>query len=620
MYLAAAIALLAQSIALEAVPDKVQLGPGAHATLRIRAPAGSAPSLAASAGKVGAVAETAPGVFEADYRPPDTSVPQIVFVTADAGTAGTAWLPLQLWGSADALLKGKPRSFVDVVIGTNRFGPIRLDEKGTALVAVVVPPGISEAHSGKRVIPFGVPPVPTLFVSVPPGPLVADAERRVPLRIFATSPQGAPVPEAKFVFAPERGPVSDPESAGPGQFHAVWTVPPGAPGVVRLTAALATAPQQRVRAQIRLEAGLAKTIELVAQRTVVTAGEEPLDLRAVARDAAGNSSPEPLRFEASFGEAGAARGENGAWDVRVRIPPRLEGRRELRVVAHPEGRDEPRAAAEVQLAPGPPAEVVLAASPRVRADGENGIPVRLAVRDRYGNPVPAATPAVSADTGTLEQVARESDGAWTATYRPPLLRERSTAALVAHAGPASTAARIDLLPQIHALALSPKLGFTGAFSDVTSPVFAVEAAWRSERFGPRLEALAELAYAYSSVSSPTASGTSIVAVKSHTDFFTVTLAAGWLLPVGDRSQVWVHAGPTFTRVATALKIGGQPTAMDATVVPGAQLSIGAERRVSGTIPFLELRVSTTADPALGTLLSGSWRAFSLSGGVRFELL
>jgi hypothetical protein len=254
-----------------------------------------------------------------------------------------------------------------------------------------------------------------------------------------------------------------------------------------------------------------------------------------------------------------------------------------------------------------------------RADPERPIDVRLAVTDEYGNAV-QASPTLQVDAGDVSPPG-EQGGTYLATWRPPLSREYGRASLVATAGSARAERDVELLPHEHLLALSPQLGFLSNFSDVTSPVIALEAALRSDRFGPSLEVLGELAWSFSSVSSPAAiSPSSSVGVRSRTDYLTATLAAGGFFPITERTRAFLHAGPTLSRVSSSLQLGSQPGTSGAALVPGFQLTIGIERRMWGTTPFLEVRGAISADPALEGVLSGSTRSLGLNAGARIELL
>src|SRR5207248_770003 len=309
----------------------------------------------------------------------------------------------------------------------------------------------------------------------------------------------------------------------------------------------------------------------------------------------------------SFGEVATESASPGRWRLHLHIPPYFGGRTSVRVVA----RGESDAAVELPLAPASLSRVELDAAAVAPADGERAVPVRVAVRDEYGNLV-HALPVLAVDAGTLSTLA-EQDGEWMATWRPPLLREPGRASLTASAGAVTTAQRIDLRPRDQLVALSPKLGVLSNFSDWSSPLLGVEAALHWDRLGPTLELLGQLTWSFSSLSNNAAiTSSSTQPVRSRTDYLTAAIAAGGFFSIDGRTRAFAHLGPTLSRVSSSLQIGAQPSSSAATLVPGAEISVGIERRMWHTLPFIEVQASIGADPSLSRVLSGSarWLAFN----------
>jgi len=104
-------------------------------------------------------------MYQADYVPPEEQLPQVAIVTAVAGN-DVAWIAIPLWAEGDAVVKTRPRGKISVRIGSEEFGPVIADARGEAVVPVVVPPGVHEAHHGKRVIPLHVPPTRTVHLAL----------------------------------------------------------------------------------------------------------------------------------------------------------------------------------------------------------------------------------------------------------------------------------------------------------------------------------------------------------------------------------------------------------------------------------------------------------------------
>jgi len=159
----ALIALLALALHIASDPARLQLGEGTTAHVTIEVPEGaSAPRLSASAGSIGEVVRQADGTWAAQYTPPDETVPQVAIISAVArterGGPQAAYVAVPLWGQGDAVVKTRPHARIEVSIADQTFGPVKADATGTALVPVVVPPGIAAARHGARDIDLHIPP------------------------------------------------------------------------------------------------------------------------------------------------------------------------------------------------------------------------------------------------------------------------------------------------------------------------------------------------------------------------------------------------------------------------------------------------------------------------------
>lgn len=449
------LALLAQ-VTVTAEPARLQLGVDEHARVQVRAEPGAKVRLRASAGWVGAASETEPGIFVAEFRPPDDTIPRVAILSAQAEkdrSLHSGWAVLPLWGAADAVIRGKPLSWLTVSIGPNQFGPVKADATGAASVHAVIPPGVDDARAGTRLVNLRVPPTPTLLVVLDREQAKGGREQQVGVRLYATARNGDPLPSARFLLQPGEGIVSEPVPGAPGESIAIWTVPPDATGTIRLTASLADSPSLRSVAELAVE-------------------PPPADLAEL---------PPPSRGPLGAGSS---------------LP-------------------------DNQLA----------------------------------------------------------------------------------------------------AAISPKIGVLSNGHDFTSPLLGVEGAMRTDRFGPRLEVLGELSWAFSATSSlATISPGTSVAVRSRVDYVTAAAAAGAIFALDDRTSAFAHAGPTLARVSSTLKVAGRPAAFGATFVPGVEISLGVERRMWRSMPFAELRWSFSSDPSLDQVLTGSLTWFGIHAGARLELL
>jgi hypothetical protein len=602
------IALLLAGLTITSEPPRVQLGETAKARLLLEAP--SAPRLSASTGRIEGLRAGGEGRWEADYLPPDESVPQLALISAVAG-GEVALFALPLWGQGDAVVKTRPRARFEVRIGEQRY-PAVADEKGNAMVPVNVPPGVTAAQHGLQSIDLHVPPMRLVHAALDREKATADRQESVQVLLFAVAADGSPRSDARFSLRASRGEISAPRARQPGVYEAAWTFAPGPPGRALLSAALSDAPGLAAQVALELEAGRVASLQLRADRERLVAGEGGFGVRAIALDARGNPSAEQLQLETTLGEV---RG-TGA-DARVEVPASFGGSTELRVRAHPAGRPEPSAELVLPLVPGAPEQAEIEVPRRLlHADGVTGYPVRVRIADRFGNPVADARPEVLADPGSVTVAENPDQGAYLATILPPRSSERTFSTIAVRAGAAQARARLELLPGLHLLALSPRLGLLTNFSGFTSPVAAFEASLRTNRWGPELAFSADISFAVQNAGGSSPQG---VVARTHTDWIAASLGVAWRLPVAPATRAWVGAGPQLTTVLTRIELAGLPPQSGVAVVPGAYLAAGAERRFRSLLPFVELRGSISADPALPTL-HGALRALALTAGCRFELL
>ena len=602
------IALLLAGLTIASDPPRVQLGEPAKARLRIQAP--SEPRLSASTGRIENLRAAGVGGWEADYLPPDDSVPQLALISATA-SGEVALFTLPLWGQGDAVVKTRPHARIEVRIGEERF-PAVADETGTAVVPVNVPPGVTAAKHGQQSIDLHVPPLRLLHAALDRDKARADREERVQVLLFAVRPDGGPRDDARFTVRASRGEISPPRPRAPGVYEAAWTLAPGPAGRVSLSAQLAGAPDLPSEAALELEPGPVASLRLVPDRERLIAGEGSFAARAIALDAAGNASAEPLRFETTLGEV---RGSGP--EVSVEVPASFGGRTELRLTARPLSRPEPAAGIALPLSPAEPqiAEIELPGK-RVLADGVTPYPLRVRILDRFGNPTPDARPEVTAERGNVAAPARAEGGAYVATYLAPLSHERTDATIAVRAGAAQARARLELLPEIRRLALSPRLGFLTNFSGLASPLAAFETSLRTNRWGPELAFSADVSYALQNAGGSSAEG---ITARVHTDWVVAAVGAAWRFALAPGARGWVGGGPQLTTILTRTQLAGMPAQTGVALVPGAYLAAGAERRFGTFLPFVELRASIGADPALPNL-RGALRALALTLGYRFELL
>jgi hypothetical protein len=609
-----ALLLAAAALHIEAQPARLELGKSSlRAVVRIASKA--EPRLSVNVGGLVKLRRDGPESWTAEYVPPRETFPQVAILAAVVD-GEVAWTSLPLWGSGVAMVQTRAKARISVEIGGRTFGPAQADEHGQALVPVIVPPGVHEVrHRGRR-IPLPVPDASRLHVVLLGERAQADRAERVTVCVLAIDDEGKPRSGAKLTMQADRGDLSAPRERAPGELWTTWTVPPGSAGAVKLRVALSDAPALIVQAQLALAPGPPAAIELSADRESIVAGAGvDVVLRARARDATGNVSLDPLEISTPEGFGGPVEARPGEW--RLRPPDSFGGRQSLEVIAHPRGRAEPHASTWLRLLPGQPASASIEpGSPAVRIGPSGRLQLRVLQTDRFGNLVPGQAPAASAQEGSIAAVERQPDGAYLATYLPPRSWDREDTVVDVRWPEASARTRVLLLPRLATLAISPKAGVVSNFAKLTSPVAALEASLRTDRFGPELAFSTELAWYFSSTQQDAGQ---LGTAQGRVDFFALSTQLAFRFPIGIRTTVWAGAGPSFEALASKVKVGAEPQVSESTIVVGAAASIGVERRFASTVPFAELRWSRHRDPSLSTL-TGAISATSLVLGTRFELL
>jgi hypothetical protein len=605
-----AAALLA--LALSAEPSTLRLGRDARAVLSVQSTA--QPELSVSVGRVEALRRTEEGAWEARYVPPDDEIPQVAIAMALAA-GEVAWIALPLWAEGDAVVKTRPRGRITVEIGSQTFGPVIADPRGEAVVPVVVPPGVTQARQGKRMIPLGVPPTRTVHVAFGEAGRTADRAQTVTVYAIATTADGAPRREAAIHFRSSRGALTAPLETAPGLYQSQLSLEAGAQGEVQVTAALDDAPAFVARATLSLASGPADKIAITADRERIHADQPVARLHVSARDAAGNPAADVVEFETSAGELRSMATAAGEWDLDLSLPASFGG---LKTVAVRAVAANASAVHALALEAGPLETIAFQhADAVVIADGESPLRMQVDLRDRYGNPISGVRPQLSAENGRAEL--EEHGEALYASYVPPLLYERQATILAASAGTAVGRANLTLLPSVPPRSLGAKLGVLADLSGFSAPLAGVEAQLRTVRFGPELALSFEADYAYRSHFEILGAGVSTLAAHSRIDLVLLHLSAAWRRRFGERNTLWLAAGPSAGLYWTRLSLEGSPSRRSFAIAPGLQGAVGVERRMRLAVPFLELRAGWITGPG-SPILVGPLRSLSFFAGVRFETL
>ncbi len=470
------------------------------------------------------------------------------------------------------------------------------------------------AEQGERQIDLKVPRTRTVQLAPMPLSLESDRPQVVEIAIAAVTRSGAPLAKAHLRLHASRGEVTDVAPLAPGLYRALWRVPagPAGPAVVRATVAGDPEP---ARGEIRLVAGATRRIELSAAKGKAEAGGPALELRAMAFDAAGNLTADPLEFSASSGALESSARAEGDYRLRFQAPKALGGQGVSTVTAR-----SPRTKAVATLrialtaASAERAEVVPERR-AVIADGHSAVRLRVVLRDRFGNEA-QGTPVLATDTGSVSAAVPDGAG-FVATFVPPLLHEGGEATVAVRSGAAQARTQVALRPRVRELALSARTGFFSDLHGLAAPLLGVEGALRTQALGLQFALVLDLSWA-----GGRQEGAVGGAVLDSRDDFLIGSAAGAVrVPLTDKTVIWAQAGAALVGAAASVRVSGAARG-DATsrgAVPGVEVGLGAERRMWGGAPFFEARLLRTQPFSLPNL-DGALTAFTLCAGYRLEML
>ncbi len=580
------------ALRIAADPPRLLLGRDGGAELKVVAPADVEElSLSTSAGKIEGLRRLPGGGFTARFRAPSEHVPQVAIVAAQGRSprgAEDGWLAIPLSGQGDARVRAAPGSEITLTIGDRRFGPRRAGEDGVAVIPVVVPPGVREAHHGFKPIDLHVPETPLLHAVIDRASVAADRQEQVRVVAYVVAPHGAARRGDGPVFEATRGTVSATERE-PGAVQAVWTLPPGRAGEERLAVRLPASPASRTVLKVEAVAGPPALVAVSFDRDALVAGADPVGVTARALDAAGNSTAAALTLETDLGNLADVRERApGEVEARLRAGPSFGGVREARVTASVAG----AGISGTRALPLRPGEAAAARFDRedgvLRTDGTREAVLRVSISDRHGNPVDVV-PAVAADRGKVLRVASAVPGAFEVRYLGPAVTSPTAERLLATVGSVRAIADRILLPPGPSVVLAPSVGFLadvrGRFSgasagiavdlpaDLAMPLrHGFDLSWRGE---------AGVLGFRSGAGTTVLAGASAARTLGHSVDLRASATAGALLRRGGAS-------------------------------PAARLAVelGAER--GGWAPFIEAALLTAHEGAPGT-----FAAAGISAGVRF---
>jgi hypothetical protein len=608
------------AVRIAAEPCRLVLGKDGEADLRIWVPPETEDlTVSASAGRVENVRRLPGGGWAARYRPPPERIPQVAFIVALARTpkgVADGWLAVPLSGQGDARVRATPGAAITLRVGDRTFGPSTADEAGVAVIPVVVPPGVREAHHGFRPVDLNVPETPLLHAIADRTAVHADRLEQVRVLAYVVAPHGAARRGDVPVFEPSRGRVSV-SPREPGAFEVSWHLPPGTAGEDRLVVRLPGSPASRTVLRLDAAAGPPSTIEVAFDRAALVAGEgENVVVTARVLDAGGNVVPAAVELEADTGALSTpAQAAPGVVTARLEVAPAFGARRRVLVTA--------RAPAvgitgsrTLALVPGRAAAVTFAEDAAVVRGGAGAEALlRVSVRDRFGNPVEAA-PAVVAERGRVVAVEAEAPGAYRVRYAPPEVDSATEERVSAEVSGIRATAELLVVPPRRAASLAVAGGvgvdgrdrFRAATLGVTLEVpsgvplplaSAFSLAWRADAQG------FGWSWRSAALDPPGRAGDEASTARG------VALLGGATVQRELRhgGQLWAGVG---VGVAT-VQVDVTGAASRSGVAPAARLAAGLGVQLGRATPFVEAAVLAAGDTP-----AGAFAAFGVSAGVRFD--
>jgi len=289
---------LGQRVRLAATPAAPVLGQDAQVKLQVTLTGGATASLdgadlllLSSVGAVGAVQALGGGGYEATLTLPADGPPHTALVTvADRREPGRTYghIALPLAKTMTVPVKAPKGCKVLVDVGGTTYGPVEVDKKGVAAVALTLPPGGAEG-ARQRVVdcpqaadgPLVLPPAPARRVQLMPlhAGLPADPGVQVPVRAVAVRPDGQPDGDANLQFTATLGSFGPARHEGNGVWLSTYTPPPSPMAATATVAAVVQRPDGTAdRAEQPLQLVPLRPAALKVQSTPAALGPDDVAL------------------------------------------------------------------------------------------------------------------------------------------------------------------------------------------------------------------------------------------------------------------------------------------------------------------------------------------------------
>jgi hypothetical protein len=466
-------------------PQAMVLGRDRLAVLSYDTPPHDTPTVLANVGSVSPVTLTADGRQSVTYTPPAERYPQMAIITV-AGTNGQVldWLAIPLYGQAEVETETDPKATVTVQVATERFGPVRADNRGRARLEVIVPPGTTEAaasgidalgNAKEEQIRLEAPPYSRLKALCSPGGDV--------FRFIAVEPDGRGMVGVKLDLKASRGSLNPPAMITPGVYEALLGLPADVRegDKVQLTAAIEGEPASSASCAVTVQSAPPAKVTLRVDPQVFVAGSGvTIAVSGEAVDAAGRPAKvSSVELVTDFGEVKETRAI-GAGQFRGLwvLPAVLRDRHSAHATAHA---GTVSAEASVELRPGRATHLTAHADDAaLRADGHSETRIEVQGEDAYGNACSSARLKATGQGQISTFTFDEARGTYSARYTAPVSTQPGEDAVIIRdeAADVQTTLSLSLKPVHRALAIGIKAGYAANFAKISAPVVGADVAFR----------------------------------------------------------------------------------------------------------------------------------------------
>jgi hypothetical protein len=523
------------------------------------------------------------------------------------------WAPVVLAGVRMVTVAARYGTPISLSVEDDQFGPVPADATGSAVVSVIVPPGIRFATYRNQRINLDVSAQPFVHVVLDRSALDANTSGSLVVRALSVDERGAPYARAPVTLSASDGTLSRPVEVEPGVVQASWRLEPGKVREATVTARLSGKPPAVASAVLERVAGPPRRIAVNVSRDAVVAGDgDELAVTALVTDDGGNPTDAPATLLATPGAVvGWDRVGPGRYVGRVQVPRNRSGRSELELEVVTVGAL--KAQRTVALLPGLARQVRVDARDELFADGR-AREIRVTVLDANENRVEvAAVPSVSAERGEVGGAERYGPGTYRVKYRAPLGGDDFTDEIHVSVGSLESAAPLRVRALGGGIVLAPKVGYTLGTGGLSSLAGGAELGLWLPSFHGLGVVLEARAFGFDRTDAVRG-----VQVTSEATFVAMEASLAWRRP-GLGGMTWLGAGGGAVSASASVSAGGGPELSEQSWAPAAHASLGWGRPLGPGLPFGEVKLGWRGDPGRGPL-QGSLRSVTFSVGYRFDVL